>query len=169
MWGIDHAQLQSACIALHVRFARHWCLAHALVRVTCTQCHQEFAVTDGFGHCEVCASARNFIARRELAGRKDDDGKPRTDLLSAIALEGTACVLAHGAKKYGPHNWRRGIKWSRLIAALLRHTFAFMRGEDLDPETGLPHLDHMSCCVTFLQEFFRTRADLDDRYKEPAK
>ena len=100
-------------------------------------------------------------------GRKDDSEKPRMDLFSSIALTGLAEVLSFGSHKYEAHNWRRGIAWGRLLAALLRHTLAFMGGEDVDPESGLPHVDHMACCVHFLQEHYRLRKDLDDRWKKP--
>lgn len=99
-------------------------------------------------------------------GTKHDAGKAPLDLISPIAIVATAEVLAHGRAKYGPHNWRGGLSYGRLLAAVLRHLFAFMRGEDLDPETGLPHLDHAACGIMFLQEFYRTRKDLDDRYRE---
>lgn len=100
-----------------------------------------------------------------VGGHKADAGKSPCELLSPIALQATADVLAFGARKYAPNNWRKGLAWSRVIGAILRHTFAIMRGEDLDPETNLPHIDHVACEVMFLQEFYRTRKDLDDRYK----
>jgi hypothetical protein len=87
------------------------------------------------------------------------------DLLSPLALEGLANVLEFGAKKYEEHNWRKGMKWGRIIASLLRHTFKFMGGEDLDKESGLPHVDHIICNAMFLSETFRTHKELDDRYK----
>lgn len=65
----------------------------------------------------------------------------------------------------GAHNWRGGISYSRLIGAALRHLFAFMRGEDLDKESGLSHLLHLSCCIMFLYWMTVHRTDLDDRYK----
>lgn len=103
-------------------------------------------------------------------GQKFDQDKPRMDLLDSLALEGLAKVLTFGAKKYVAHNWRGGISYSRLIAAGLRHIFALLRGEDTDPESGLPHVDHLGCCWMFLSNMMKTRKDLDDRYKlnEPA-
>ncbi len=97
-------------------------------------------------------------------GVKHDNEKVPLDLLSPIALLATAKVMAVGAKKYSAHNWRGGFKWSRLIGACMRHLLAYMAGEDLDPETGLPHIDHLACEVMFLQEFYRTKTNLDDRY-----
>lgn len=105
---------------------------------------------------------------RESTGRKDDQDKPRLDLLDPLALEGIAKVLAFGAKKYAAHNWRGGISYSRLIGAILRHTFALVRGEDIDPESGYPHVDHLGCSWMFLSNMMKTRPDLDDRWKPTA-
>lgn len=96
---------------------------------------------------------------------KLDQEKPRFELLSSHALEGTARVLTFGAEKYEAHNWRKGFAWSRILGSALRHLFAWARGEDLDPESGLPHLDHAACCVMFLQEYARTGAGTDDRHR----
>lgn len=100
-----------------------------------------------------------------MAGIKHDQNKVRVDLLDPLALEGLAAVLTFGAQKYAAHNWRGGISYSRLFGALLRHLFAIIRGEDNDPESGLPHIDHLGCCWMFLSNMMKTRKDLDDRYK----
>lgn len=98
-------------------------------------------------------------------GRKFDQGKPMLALLPFAALEEVGQVLTYGSKKYDPHNWRAGMAWSRLISACLRHIFAFVRGEDKDPETGLSHLAHACCCLLFLIEYTSTRSEFDDRHK----
>jgi len=100
-----------------------------------------------------------------MSGVKHDAGKPPLDLLDPLALEGIAAVLAFGAKKYAAHNWRGGISYSRLIAALMRHLFAIIRGELNDPESGLPHIDHLGCCWMFLSNQMKTRPDMNDLYK----
>ena len=107
------------------------------------------------------------IADAGESGIKHDGGKARMDLLDPDAIELLAAVLAFGANKYAAHNWRSGIAFSRLIAALLRHVFAFIRGEDTDTESGLPHIAHAMCCCMFLLGM-RKRSELDDRYKEVA-
>jgi hypothetical protein len=99
-------------------------------------------------------------------GLKYDEQKPRMDLLDFDALEGLSKVLTFGANKYAAHNWRKGISYSRLTAAMLRHLAAIQRGEDIDPESGLPHIDHLGCCWMFLSNMTKTRPDLDDRYKD---
>ena len=98
-------------------------------------------------------------------GVKYDSGKLRVDLLDPLALEGLAKVLGFGAVKYAAHNWRGGMSYSRLLGAALRHLFAIIRGEDIDSESGLPHIDHLGCCWMFLSNMMKTRPDLDDRYK----
>ena len=96
---------------------------------------------------------------------KYDNEKPRMDLLDPLALDGLAKVLTFGAQKYADHNWRKGIANSRLIAAMLRHLFAIMRGEDIDPESGLPHIDHLGCCWMFLSNNMKVRPEMDDRWR----
>lgn len=102
----------------------------------------------------------------ELEGTKHDGEKVRLDLLSTIWINGVGSVLTFGAKKYSANNWRKGIKLSRLLGAALRHIFAFLAGEDKDPESGLSHLYHASCCIMFAAELYETKSkDVDDRWK----
>jgi hypothetical protein len=98
-------------------------------------------------------------------GIRLDQGKPMMQLLSPIAMMGTAQVLTWGCNKYGPGNWKKGMAWGKVIGSLLRHTFKFMAGEDFDEETKLPHVDHIATNAMFLQEYFRKHKGLDDRMK----
>lgn len=98
-------------------------------------------------------------------GVKFDTDKPRCDLLDAYALEELSKVLTSGAAKYAPDNWRKGISISRLLAASLRHIFALMRGEDVDPETGLSHASHAMCCMMFIIWTLKHKPEKDDRWK----
>ena len=79
------------------------------------------------------------------------------------ALNQIAQVLAFGATKYGDRNWERGMNWSRPFAALMRHMWAWWRGEDRDPETGLSHLAHAGCCILFLLTYQGHATGKDDR------
>lgn len=98
-------------------------------------------------------------------GKKHDQEKIPVGLLSSRALFKIAEVMGFGAKKYGSHNWRGGIAWSRVSDAALRHLLAWKDGEDLDPESGLNHLAHLGCCVLFLLEYLDSHPGLDDRFK----
>lgn len=80
----------------------------------------------------------------------------------AIRLE-TARVLTYGAEKYDRDNWRRGMRWSRLVDAALRHWDKFEAGEVLDDESGLPHLGHVGACLMFLIVYKREGLGEDDR------
>lgn len=81
---------------------------------------------------------------------KHDGEKNRLDLLPPLAIEAIGRVLTYGARKYSPDNWRKCTELWRYTGAALRHIFAHMRGERLDPETGEPHLAHAACCLMFL-------------------
>lgn len=105
------------------------------------------------------------IQQKDEPGKKFDAGKPRMELLSSAAITDLAKVLTFGAQKYDAHNWRKGMSWSRLIGAALRHLTAFNNGEDNDPETGLPHTAHAMCCLMFLTEYARTQCGTDDRWR----
>jgi hypothetical protein len=94
-------------------------------------------------------------------------GKVRLDLVPTAAVEQVAAVLTFGARKYGDNNWCRGARWGRYYAAALRHVFAWWRGEDRDPETGLSHLAHAVCCLLFLMEYQDNGWGADDRFREP--
>lgn len=68
----------------------------------------------------------------------------------------------------GTNNWRLGINNSRLVASLLRHLSAYQRGENIDPESGLSHLDHIGANWMFLSANVKQRPHLDDRFVPPS-
>lgn len=81
---------------------------------------------------------------------KFDAGKPRLDLVSGDFLRALGQVLGFGAEKYGAWTWARGKDWSKDYASVQRHLTLWHDGEDLDPESGLPHLAHAATDVMFL-------------------
>jgi Domain of unknown function (DUF5664) len=95
---------------------------------------------------------------------KYDSSKLRYELTDPLAIQGLVKVLDFGAKKYAVDNWRKGFPYSRIVASLERHLAAFKAGEDIDPESGLPHIDHLGCNWMFLSFLTKTRPDLDDRW-----
>jgi hypothetical protein len=99
-------------------------------------------------------------------GMKFDGDKPRMDLIDRAAMEELAHVLGFGAKKYAAHNWRKGINYSRLVGAALRHIHAFNDGEDKDPESGYSHIGHAMCCLMFLMGTIKHNPDMDDRWNK---
>jgi len=109
-------------------------------------------------------------AHQPSEGVKYDAEKSRYDLIPAYPLEQLAKIYTFGATKYADHNWRKGLTWSRVFSAIMRHLWAFWRGEDNDPETGLPHVVHAAWgCFTLLQ-YMKDGSGTDDRYdRNPEK
>ena len=97
---------------------------------------------------------------------KWDSDKEPLAWIPAECMQGIAKVLAYGAAKYEKDNWRRGIPMSRYISAALRHIHAWNSGEDLDPESGMSHIDHAVCGLMFVQWYIKHRPECDDRYKD---
>lgn len=99
----------------------------------------------------------------EKAAIKYDQGKSRYELLPSDALEGIARVFTYGAEKYGVRNWEKGLSWSRLFGATMRHLWAWWRGEETDMESGFSHLDHAAASILMLSASVRRRMGEDDR------
>lgn len=108
-------------------------------------------------------SVEKFIAAGGTLGdqsQKKDGGKDRWSLLPWKGVRWIVKVLGFGAKKYKPGGWRTvDNAVERYGDAAARHLAAYLDGEIIDPESGLPHLAHMSCCAIFLLE-------LDPRHQE---
>ena len=76
------------------------------------------------------------------------------DLVDYDIVNEIGKVLTYGAKKYSPNSWQTiDDAENRYFAALLRHLFAYRKGEILDPESGLPHMSHAAANVMFLNYF----------------
>jgi hypothetical protein len=72
-------------------------------------------------------------------------------------------VLTHGAAKYGDRNYELGMSWGRVFSALGRHAWAFWRGQDIDPDSGMPHTWHVLACAAFLVTYEARKIGTDDR------
>lgn len=86
---------------------------------------------------------------------KKDKGKNRLDLLPWDALDEVGKVLTYGINKYPlpKENWRLNSTKEdipRYKAALLRHFSANEQGEELDEESGLPHMAHIATNALFI-------------------
>lgn len=112
----------------------------------------------------------NIVAstKEQTVALKYDDGKPDWSLVPFEALEGMVKVLEFGAKKYSGWNWTAngGFKWTRVMRSCFRHLFAWMRGEDNDPESGLSHIYHAQCNLLFIAYYIgnKNKFKNDDRY-----
>jgi hypothetical protein len=81
---------------------------------------------------------------------------------TAIAL----ASLAHlaGALSYGKWNWRKaGVRASIYLDALKRHIAKWENGQELDSDSGLPHLAHALACLNIIVDSRACGKLTDDR------
>jgi hypothetical protein len=100
---------------------------------------------------------------QEDKGLRYNEGKLRVDLIPPEWILGLAEVMTKGAEKYEARNWEKGMEWSKCYASLLRHTLKFWSGEDIDPESGLPHAYHIAWNALALYTYSQTHPEYDDR------
>ena len=85
------------------------------------------------GHPEAASGAK-----REKLNALPYDLIPYQEITDAFAR-----VAEFGAIKYAPWNWSKGLARVQLLGSLLRHAFAYLRGEERDKDSGLLHTDHI--------------------------
>ena len=95
---------------------------------------------------------------------KYDKGKPPLSLIPRTALIQEAYGFAHGSKKYGKYNFKKGMAYTRIADSALRHIYSFVDGEDIDPETQVHNLALARCNMAMLLDFIDNGVGEDDRY-----
>ncbi len=141
----------------------------------CTDCEEnnvnskveEAIANGGRGVSEVLVDKTTIITEyfTTSGAVKHDAEKPDFSLMPAKALEQVAAVWVFGERKYAAFNWAKGFAWRRPVAASLRHIFAWLGGEDNDPESGLPHLAHAVCGILMVIHFSLYKIGADNRLK----
>lgn len=101
------------------------------------------------------------------------DGNPKTAYgMSKPGIEGVPVapllqvgeVMRLGIRKYGLTNWRHDpITASVYYNAAIRHLFSWWDGEDVDMESGQPHLAHAVACLLILLDAERLKVLMNDR------
>ena len=113
-------------------------------------------------------------------GVKYDSGKLHMDLISPEAIQALARTATYGidgkpaspefpgkSDPYPVRNWEQGMDWGRVFAALQRHSWAWWSGEDLDQESGFPHIEHALWCAAALATYRLRHIGTDTRAKVP--
>lgn len=73
-------------------------------------------------------------------------------------------AFLEGSLKYGRSNFREvGVRASIYKDALDRHMTAWFEGEDIDPESGLPHLGKALACIAIIVDAQAAGKLNDDR------
>ena len=118
---------------------------------------------------ELCESQAKAIKDDNKALRYNE-GKLEWSLVDYQAFEPMVKVLMFGAKKYAPNNWKKGLELNKIMDSLMRHIVAIQSGEDIDPESSLPHIGHIQCNVMFYGHFFQKNGvkPVTNPVKEPA-
>jgi hypothetical protein len=95
-------------------------------------------------------------------------GKPQYHYIPLHALDGAVKVFEFGATKYNPFNYKRGqgLPDVSFIDSCLRHISAYNSGENLDPESGLHHIDHAIVNLIMLRDIQKIGKGKDYRFKE---
>jgi hypothetical protein len=90
--------------------------------------------------CDSCCEAGEAEAKPGNDALRYDDDKAAFDLIPPEAMEALAWHYTRGARKYERRNWEKGMNWCRCFGSMMRHAWAWMRGEDFDPETSSHHM-----------------------------
>lgn len=108
-------------------------------------------------------------SNKKGSGARFNDGKTPYRFVPLFVLEGAARVFEDATKRkenpYPMWNWAKGMPWSVPYECMLRHLDAWYRGEDLDPQSGKPHLAHVMCNLIMLTVYAATYREGDDRPK----
>jgi len=89
------------------------------------------------------------------------------DLVPMAGVIYEALAFAEGAIKYGEFNWRnKAVRRRVYLAAILRHTIAALAGEDLDPDSGLPHEAKIRACCGIILDAKECGNLIDDRFEK---
>jgi len=102
---------------------------------------------------------------KEIAARFDE-GKLRYELIPSYPLEELAKVYTYGAQKYDDDNWRKGLNWLKTIGSLLRHVYAWKKGETLDPESNCHHLAMAAWNCISLMSYEKYLVGIDNRHPQ---
>jgi hypothetical protein len=132
-----------------------------------------FNQTDYLGCMKDSCSCEKYILGEirvtSLTGGSKGTKAAQFSLVPPYPLTLLAKLYNFGVAKYAAHNWRNGYDWSKSYDAAMRHMTQFWEGEDIDEETGTPHVIcavfHMFALAQFMKDF----PEYDDRFKVAEK
>lgn len=98
-------------------------------------------------------------------GPKFDNSKIRLELIPVRAKRKIAETYMAGTCKYSEESHRTGFSNKRLLGAAERHLDELKFGFDIDEDTGCLHAAQVIfCMISYLENYFNDRQDLDDRW-----
>lgn len=75
---------------------------------------------------------------------RENSGKPEVTQLDPRFIRDLAALMTKCASKYKKFNWALGQEYLTPCDSLYRHLLSFTEGEDIDPESGFPHVLHIA-------------------------
>ena len=122
------------------------------------------------GHCPVDCRCLEW-GKRQMSDLKPSNPKDAVGIRKAGLSASPTYVqylvglaMAEGARKYGRHNYREvGVRYSVYYDAALRHLHQWWEGEDVDPDSGLPHPAKAVACLAVLLDAMLLGNGSDDR------
>lgn len=117
-------------------------------------------------HCEVPPQEHPKGPTTKPTNPKDAIGSRKAGVsnVPAQVVAELGLAMLEGAAKYGRHNYRvAGVRASVYYDAAQRHLMAWWEGEDVDPESGLPHVVKAMACLAVLRDAQINNKLSDDR------
>ncbi|MGD9682616.1 MAG: dATP/dGTP diphosphohydrolase domain-containing protein [Candidatus Obscuribacterales bacterium] len=97
---------------------------------------------------------------------KDSVGIKRVPFstVPAVPIAEVGLAMLEGSLKYGRHNYRAiGVRSSVYYDAAMRHLTRWWEGEDVDPDSGLPHIVKCMASLVVLRDAEINSKLVDDR------
>lgn len=127
--------------------------------VTWKPCEESF---DSFARrtADLCNAGKLRAARPDGGMSKPSNPKDAMGIkkvpmscVSAPVIAEIGLGMMEGAMKYGRHNYRViGVRASVYYDAVMRHMMAYWEGEDIDPDSGLPHVSKAMASLAVLRD-----------------
>jgi hypothetical protein len=93
--------------------------------------------TNSASGTEASGVDANGVVEFETGAKRSADAEAtRYDLLSPIGLRRAAEAAAEGARKYGDHNWEKGMRINVILNHVLRHYLLYLAGDRSEDHLG---------------------------------
>lgn len=89
------------------------------------------------------------IEIHEVWADRYNEWKPQWSLVDFDSLEPLVRVLEYWCKKYSKDNWKKWLDERQILESLQRHLISLFKWEELDDESGLPHIGHVIANAMF--------------------
>ncbi len=120
-----------------------------------------FTKEEGTSAVNITLEAASFPTNpKQLYG----DKKVPLQNIPPAALVYLGIALKEGARKYGAYNWREAnVETMTYLGAAMRHIAAYLDREEIDPDSGNPHLAHALASLAILVDAIEIEAVIDNR------